>query len=343
MRRRRDTGQDPGHDQGIGIVKAIVQDRYGPPLDVLRIEDVDEPRVGESDVLVRVAATAANPADWHLVRGEPYLARLTLGVRGPRHRIPGCDVSGSVVAVGSRVTRFRAGDPVFGSPFGRGFGAFAELASVPEDCLALKPPSLSHAEAAAVPLAALTALQALRDDGRIRAGHRVLVIGASGGVGTFAVQIAKAYGAEVTGTASTANLDLVSSLGADHVVDHTREDVTASYDVVLHLGGAPSLGSLRRLVHPGGTLLLVGGDARGRWVGPLGRLLRGRIVGALTRERIALPSVTSDADDLELLAGLLDRGTVRPVLGRDYAFADIPAAVDHVAHGHTRGKVVLHV
>src|SRR5918996_1099671 len=204
-------------------MKAIVYEEYGSP-DVLALKDIDKPMVKDNEVLVRIRATSVNPADWHFMRGEPYIMRPQAGVRKPKVGVPGCDLAGQVEAVGRNVTRIQPGDEVFGSPFGHGLGAFAECASVSGDLLALKPANLSFDHAAAVPLAALTALQGLRDHGRIEPGHKVLVIGASGGVGTFAVQIAKSFGAEVTGVCSTGKVDMVRSIGADHVIDYTQED-----------------------------------------------------------------------------------------------------------------------
>jgi NADPH:quinone reductase-like Zn-dependent oxidoreductase len=227
-------------------MKAVVQARYGPPLEVLELRDVGEPVVGDDDVLVRVHAAAVNPADWHLIRGEPYIARFSFGLRGPKDAVPGCDLAGRVEAVGNGVSEFRPGDEVYGSPFMRGHGAFAEYASVPGDVLAVKPANVSFGEAAAAPIGGLTALQGLRDHGRVQAGHKVLIIGASGGVGTFAVQIAKALGAEVTGVCSTRNVDMVRSLGANRVVDYAREDFTRGEqrdDLIFQLAGTSSRGT----------------------------------------------------------------------------------------------------
>src|SRR5919108_3723350 len=222
-----------------GAVKAIVCEEYGPPDRVLRLTDVDDPVAGDGQVLVRVRATSVNPADWHFVRGEPYLARLSMGLRKPKYPIMGCDLAGTVEAVGPGVTALKPGDEVYGSPFMEGFGGFAELAAVPEDVLVPKPPGPTFEQAAAVPMAGLTALQGVRDQGRVEAGQRVLIIGAAGGVGTFAVQIAKALGAEVTGVCSTGKVDLVRSLGADRVVDYTTDDLDAEtaepYDVVFQV------------------------------------------------------------------------------------------------------------
>ena len=220
-------------------MKAIVRDKYGPP-DVLEHRDIEKPGFGDEEVLLKVHAASVNPADWHILRGEPYIARLQLGLRKPKDRVLGCDVAGQIEAVGKNVTMFQPGNEVFGSPFMHGFGAFAEFVCVSEDLLASKPVVLSFEQAAALPLAASTALQGLRDHGRIEPGHRVLIIGASGGVGTFAVQIARSFDAEVTGVCSTRNVETVRSLGADHVIDYTQEDFTQSghkYDLIFQLAG----------------------------------------------------------------------------------------------------------
>jgi NADPH:quinone reductase-like Zn-dependent oxidoreductase len=244
-------------------MKAIAMDRYGSP-DVLGLKDLDTPAVRVDEALVRVRATSVNAADWHFMRGEPSIARLDFGLRRPKHTVLGCDLAGQVEAVGSNVTTLQPGDDVFGSPFGHGLGAFAERASVSADLLEPKPANMTFEQAAAVPLAALTALQGLRDHGRIEPGQRVLIIGASGGVGTFAVQIAKSFGAEVTGVCSTKNLNMVHSLGADHVSDYTKEDFTQDhgrYDLIFQLGGTQSPLDCRRALTATGTLILSSGDS----------------------------------------------------------------------------------
>src|SRR5215212_10839624 len=257
-------------------MKAIVRDNYGPP-DVLELEDLSKPEPGGDGVLLRVHATSVNPADGHILRGDPYVSRLQLGLREPKDRVLGCDVAGRVEMSGESVRMLRPGDEVFGSPFMRGFGAFAEHVRISEELLAPKPTTLSFEQAAAVPLAASAALQGLRDHGRIEPGHEVLIVGASGGVGTFAVQIAKSFDAEVTGVCSTRNVDLVRSLGADHVIDYTQTDFADArrrYDVVLDTGGNARLARLRRVLTPRGRLVIVGGETDGRWLGGLDRQLR---------------------------------------------------------------------
>jgi NADPH:quinone reductase-like Zn-dependent oxidoreductase len=327
-------------------MKAIVHRRYGPPHDVLRLEDVDPPEVARDEVRVRVRAAAVNPADWHFVRGEPYIARLQAGLRKPRFGIPGCDIAGEVEAAGAGVTSLAPGDAVFGSTFMRGFGAFAERVAVAAELLDHMPAGLSYEEAAAMPLAAMTALQALRDHGRVEPGSRVVIVGASGGVGTFAVQIARALGAEVTGVCSTRNVELVRSLGADHVVDYTAADWTGGarrYDVVVQAAGAAPATACRRALCAGGTLLQISGDSAGRWVGPVGRMMRGRLLSPFVSQRIASFTVTPNAADLRALRQLVEAGEVRPVIERTWPLSDAAAAIEHQEEGHTRGKIVLTV
>jgi NADPH:quinone reductase-like Zn-dependent oxidoreductase len=326
-------------------VQAIVRSTYGPP-DVLSLADVDPPRVADDAVLVRVRATSVNPADRHVLRGDPYLARLRFGLRAPRHAILGCDVAGEVEAVGPRATGFRPGDAVFGCAFMRGFGTFAELAAVPADCLAPKPASLSFEQAAAVPTAALTALQGLRDHARLEPGQTVLVVGASGGVGTFAVQLAKHLGADVTGVCSGRNAELVRALGADGVVDYAQEDVLRGdrrYDVVFQLAGTTPAAAFRRVLTPKGTLLLSSGASDGRWLGPLTRVLGAVALSPFVGQRLASFTVRPRADDLRFLAGLLDAGALRPTIDRTYPLAELPDALRYLELGHARGKVVVAV
>jgi NADPH:quinone reductase-like Zn-dependent oxidoreductase len=325
-------------------MRAIVADDYGPP-EVLRLVDVETPVVGDAQVLVRVHAGSVNPADWHLVRGEPRIARLDFGLRKPNDRIPGCDVAGRVEAVGANVTSVRPGDEVFGSPFGHGWGAFAELCLfASEDLLSVKPANLTFEESAAVPLAAMTALQGLRDHGRLAQGQRALVIGASGGVGTFAVQIAKSLGAEVTGVCSGANSDLVRSLGADHVIDYTREDPIGGdrrYELVFQLAGTSSPGACRRALERSGTLVLSSGESPGRWIGPLGRVLKAVVSSPFVSQRLTTFTVKPNRADLEILRELIDAGTVRPVIDRTYPFEEVPDAIRYLETGRARGKVVI--
>jgi NADPH:quinone reductase-like Zn-dependent oxidoreductase len=324
-------------------MRAVVFERYGSPGEVLRLADVDEPAIAGDQVLVSVRASSVNAADWHLVRGEPYLARLSFGLRRPRHRVPGCDVAGEVVAVGPDVTTLRPGDEVYGSAFPR-FGAFAERVGVPEPGLAPKPAGLSFAEAAAVPAAALTALQALRDHGRVQPGHRVLIMGASGGVGTFAVQIAAWLGGEVTAASSAAKLDMVRSLGAAHVIDRTAVDVTATgerYDVILQAGGTVSPPAWRRALTRTGTLVAISGDADGRWVGPLARVAAARLASPFVSQRLTSFTVRPNREDLRLLAQRIEAGGIRPVLERSLSLGEVPEAIRHLEEGRARGKSVV--
>jgi NADPH:quinone reductase-like Zn-dependent oxidoreductase len=332
-------------------MKAIVQDRFGPP-DVLEPRDIERPAVGDDDVLVRVRAAAVNPLDWHLMRGSPYIARLQAGLRKPKDSVLGADVAGQVEAVGKHVTKLQPGDEVFGSLFGRGFGAFAEYVSVSDDLLELKPANLSFDQAAAVPVAALTALQGLRDHGRIEPGHKVLIIGASGGVGTFAVQIAKSFGAEVTGVCSTRNVDMVRSIGADHVVDYTREDFTRGgqrYDLVFQAAGTRSASDVRRVLTSKGTLVLISGESGGRWIGALGRIVKALVLSPFVSQKMASytvkPNYSSgpNTGDLAALKELIEAGKVTPVIDRTYSLSETPEAIRYLEEGHARGKVVIPV
>jgi NADPH:quinone reductase-like Zn-dependent oxidoreductase len=326
-------------------MKAIVRDRYGPP-EILRLTDSAVPSVGDDEALVRVQASSVNAADWHLLRGEPYVARLSFGLRSPKDAILGCDLAGRVETVGRKVTALRPGDEVFGSPFMRGQGGFAELASVPADVLATKPAGVSFDQAACVPLAGLTALQALRDFGRVEAGQRVLIIGASGGVGTFAVQIANSLGAEVTGVCSARNLDLVRSIGADHVIDYNREDPIGSdrrYDLILQLAGTRSPRACRRALVAGGTLVLSSGESDGRWIGPLVRPLQAMLVSPFVSQRLVSFTVKPNSADLDALRELIERGEVTPVIDRTYSLDAVAEAIAYLEQGHARGKLVVTV
>jgi NADPH:quinone reductase-like Zn-dependent oxidoreductase len=323
-------------------VKAITYHRYGAP-EVLEFQEVDEPVVRDDEVLVRVRAASANPRDWHFMRGLPAFMRLQFGLRGPKHRGLGSDIAGQVEAVGAKVTRFRPGDEVYADVV---MGGFAEYASVPEAFLAPKPANLTFEEAAAVPLAALTALQGLRDHGRVQPGQKVLVIGAAGGVGTFAVQLAKWLGAEVTGVCGTAKADLVRSLGADHVVDYTREDVTRGrrgYDLVFQLAGTQSPSGLRRALTPTGTLLLSSGESDGRLIGPVDRIIKALLLAPFTRQRLVPFVARRSGEDLRVVKELIEAGTVTPVLDRTYPLSDVPEAIRYLEQGHARGKVVITV
>jgi NADPH:quinone reductase-like Zn-dependent oxidoreductase len=324
-------------------MRAITCNRYGDPADVLRVAEVDEPTIGHGDVLIEVDAASVNPADWHLVRATPAIARLSTGLRRPSFEIPGCDVAGRVVAVGAAVTTVQPGDDVMASSFLAGFGAFAERVAVAETRVAAKPTNLSATEAAGVPLAGCTALQAVRDHAKVGAGDRVLVIGASGGVGTFAVQLARAAGAEVTGVCSTRNLDLVASLGAARVIDYTTEDVTAGgpYDAILQLAGTARPSTLRRALTERGRLVHLSGDSANRLVGPLGLLLAGRLLSTVVRQTITSFTVQPNTHDLDELRSHLESGAVRPVVDRTFRLDDIHAAFAPVESGRGRGKTVV--
>jgi NADPH:quinone reductase-like Zn-dependent oxidoreductase len=327
-------------------MQAIVARRYGPPDEVLELDDIDMPVVGDDDVLVRTRAASVNPADWHLIRGEPRIARLQFGLRRPKVAVLGCDVAGEIEAVGRNVTTLRPGDDVFASSFMHGFGAFAEYVRVPAHLVAAKPAGLPFEQAAAVPLAALTALQGLRDHGQVETGRRVLIVGASGGVGTFAVQIARSLGAEVTGVCSTRNVELVSSLGAERVIDYTREDVTAGgarYDVVLQVAGTTSPGEWRRVLTPEGRLVQISGDSPGRWIGAMGRMISGRALSPFVSQSVSIVNVASDREDLEHLAKLVETGSVTPVIDRAHPLREVPEALTYLEAGHARGKVVITV
>jgi NADPH:quinone reductase-like Zn-dependent oxidoreductase len=314
-------------------MKAFMWERYGPP-ESLRMAEVEKPTPGADEVLVQVQGVSVNPADWHSIRGKPLFSRLTLGLLRPKYRILGVDVAGQVETVGSGVTRFKPGDEVYGNLLDHGYGAFAEYVSVPVDAVSLKPASLSFEEAAAVPMAGVTALQGLRHHGEIRAEQTVLVNGASGGVGTFAVQIAKSHGAQVTGVTSTRNLDLVGSLGADHIVDYTTADFTRrgqDYDLILDTIGNRSVSDLRRALAEGGKAAVTGFTSMGNLMGVS---LRGG-------KDVAQVAAHVTAADLELLSELIDADKVRPQIDRRYPFAEIPAAIAYLEQGRARGKVIV--
>jgi len=323
-------------------MKAIVQDSYGSA-DVLQLRDVDEPTVGDEDVLLRVRAAGVDPGVWHLMTGLPYLVRIMgFGLSRPKARVLGMDVAGRVEAVGARVTRFRPGDEVFGACN----GSFAEYACAKEDNLADRPPSLPPERAAVVATSGLTALQGLRDAGKVQPGHKVLIIGAAGGVGTFAVQLARAFGAEVTGVCSTTKLDLVRSLGADDVIDHTREDFADGarrYDLILDAAGNRPLSRLRRALAPRGTLVIVGGEAGGRWLGGVDRQLRALLLSPFLSQKLRPMLAAVRREDLQVLKELIEAGKVAPVIDRTYPLAEAAAAIRHLEGGKARGKVVLSV
>jgi NADPH:quinone reductase-like Zn-dependent oxidoreductase len=327
-------------------MKAIICDGYGAPDEVLRFADIDEPAISGDEVLVRVHAASVNPADWHIIRGDPYIARLSFGLRRPNVRVPGGDLAGRVERVGRDVATLRPGDEVFGDSFMRGFGAFGELAAVSADLLERKPRGLSFEQAAAVPLAGLTALQGLRDHGRVEPGQRVLIVGASGGVGTFAVQIAKALGAEVTAVCSTTNVDLVRSLGADDVIDYTTEDFTDRgpvHDVVFQVAGTRSPSDCRRALAPSGTLVSISGDSSGHWIGPVSRLIKIKGLSPFVSQRLTTFTMASRKEDLHAMKTLIEAGDVSPVIDRTYPLNEVPEALRYLEEGHARGKVVITV
>jgi len=322
---------------------AITCRGYGAPDEVLAAASVPIPAPADNQVLVRVRSASVNPADWHLIRGEPRIARLQLGLR-PGFTVPGCDLAGTVEEVGSGVTSLQPGDNVFGTTFLAGCGAFAEWAVAPAARLVALPAGVSHEQGAALPIAGLTALQALRDEARVAAGQRVLVVGGAGGVGTFAVQIARHLGAHVTASCSTRNLDLVSSLGADEVIDRTTQDpltATDPYDVILQVTGEASVLHCRRALVAKGTLVQISGDSPGRWIGPIRRVVAGKVVSPFVGQRIRLVSTTPDGDDLKLLAGLVADGTVTPVIDRTHPLAEVVDALAHLEAGRASGKVLI--
>ena len=321
---------------------AIVQDDYGPaPEDVLRLAQVERPTIGAGEVLVRVRAASVDRGTWHIMAGLPYPIRVAgFGLRRPKHLNPGRSLAGTVEAVGSDVTGVHPGDEVFGA----GNGSFAEYAAVQADKLALKPANLTFEEAAAVPVSALTALQAVRDHGRVQAGQRVLIVGASGGVGTFAVQIAASFGAVVTGVCSTSKVEMVRGLGADHVIDYTRDDFgdgTHRYDVILDIGGNTRLAHLRRALTPTGRLVIVGGETDGRWLGGADRQVRAQLLSLLVGQKLGTFIASENADDLVALRHLIEAGDVEPVVDRAYPLGDSASAIRHLIQGQARGKIVI--
>jgi NADPH:quinone reductase-like Zn-dependent oxidoreductase len=325
-------------------MKAIVQDRYGSA-DVLELRDIDEPKIGDREVLVRVHAAGVDRGVWHLMTGLPYFLRLILpdlGLRAPKNPVRGSDVAGIVEAVGNDVTRFKPGDEVFGI----GKGSYAEYAPALEDKLAAKPTNLTFEQAAVVPISGLTALQAVRDSGKVQAGQKVLIIGASGGVGTFAVQIAKSFGAEVTGVCSTTKVDLVRSLGADHVVDYTREDFADGnerYDVILDTGGHSSLSRLRRALTPKGTLVIVGAETDGKWFGGFDRSIRAMLLSRFIGQELIAFVNSENAGDLIAIKALIEAGSITPTVDRTFSLDQAPKAMSYLTDGHARGKVAISV
>jgi NADPH:quinone reductase-like Zn-dependent oxidoreductase len=324
-------------------MKAIVQDKYGSR-DALELRDVDKPVVGDDDVLLRVQAAGVDQGVWHLMAGLPYLVRIMgFGLRAPKVRVRGMDVAGRVEAVGTNVTEFQPGDELFGTCK----GSFAEYACALEDKVAPKPANLTPEQAAVVPISACAALHGLRDKGKVRAGQRVLIIGAGGGVGTFAVQLAKAFGAEVTGVCSTTKVDLVRSIGADHVIDYTRDDFADGrqrYDVILDTGGNRPLSHLRRALTPRGTLVIVGGERGGRWSGGFERqILSAPMLSLFVGQQLRSLTSAERREDLQVLKELIEAGKVTPVIDRTYPLREVPEAIRYMRDGHARGKVVISV
>jgi len=321
------------------MMQAIVQDSYGSA-EVLHLTKIHQPQIAAHELLLRVHAAGLDRGVWHLMTGRPYLIRLVSGLRKPKNPVPGSDVAGTVLAVGSAVTRFSIGDEVFGV----GRGTFAEYTVAQEDQLARKPANLSFEQAAVVPVSACTALQALRAAGRIEPGQKVLITGASGGVGSYAVQLAKAFGAEVTGVSRTEKLDLVRSLGADHVIDHTRDDFADGvhrYDVIIDIAGNPTLSRLRRALTRTGTAVITGGETDGRFAGGNDRQMRALILSSFISQRLTTFVGKQPASDLEQLRELIESGQVTPSIGQSYPLAQAPEAMRHLDAGAARGKIVI--
>jgi NADPH:quinone reductase-like Zn-dependent oxidoreductase len=322
-------------------MKAIICTKYGPP-EVLKLEEVPKPAPRDDEVLVKVQAASVNAADWHILRADPFLMRLLFGLLKPKHKILGADVAGRVEAVGGNVEQFQPGDEVFGDISGYGWGGFAEYVCAPENALALKPAGMTFEEAAAVPLAAVTALQGLRDKGKIQPGQKVLINGASGGVGTFAVQIAKSFGADVTAVCSTRNLDLARSIGADQVIDYTQEDFTQSgrrYDLILAVNGYHPISAYKRALSPKGIYVMAGGSKAQAYqallLGPLMSITGSKKMGNLVTK--------PNRNDLVFIKGLLEAGDVVPVIDRRYPLKEVANAFRYLEEGHARGKVVITV
>jgi NADPH:quinone reductase-like Zn-dependent oxidoreductase len=320
-------------------VKAIIRDAYGS-VDALRLADIDQPVAGEVDVLVHVHAAGVDQGVWHLMTGTPYAMRLAgFGIRAPKNALLGYDVAGRIEAVGAQVTEFRPGQEVFGTCR----GSFAEYAVARADRLLPKPGNVTFEQAAVVPISGFAALQAVREQGGVRSGQRVLIIGAGGGVGTFAVQIAKADGAEVTGVCSASKAELVRSIGADHVIDYTREDFVDGrnrYDVILDIAGNRSLSELRRALTPRGTLVIVGGEDAGKWLG-IRRQLRAAALSPFVRQKLGFFISNERPEDLEELRKLLEAGTIRPVVDKTFPLEEVPAAIQYLRDGRARGKIVV--
>jgi NADPH:quinone reductase-like Zn-dependent oxidoreductase len=325
-------------------MQAIVQDTYGSA-EVLQLREIAKPVPTDNEVLVRVHAAGLHRGDWHVMTGLPYLIRVvvpTLGLRKPKVPVRGMDVAGRVEAVGENATRFQPGDAVFGWCD----GSFAEYACAPEDNLAPKPANLSFEQAAVVPVSGFAALQGLRDQGEVQAGQKVLIIGAAGGVGVFAVQLAKAFGAQVTGVCSTTQVDLVRSIGADDAIDYTRDDFadgTRHWDLILDTAGHRSLSQLRRALTPQGTLVIVGSEGRGRWLGGFDRSLRAPVLSRLVGQRLRMLASKPRQEDLQVLRELIEAGKVTPLIDRAYPLGEVPEAIRRLVEGHPRGKLVIAV
>jgi NADPH:quinone reductase-like Zn-dependent oxidoreductase len=329
----------PAADQE-NTMKAIVRNEYGSP-DVLELRDIDKPEIGDDEVLVRVHAAGVDRGVWHVMTGLPYPIRLAgYGFRAPKTPVIGADLAGVVGAIGNDVTRFRPGDEVFGI----GKGSYAEYSRAPEDKLAPKPANLTFEQAAVVAISGLTALQGVRDKGHIQPGQRVLIIGASGGVGTYAVQLAKAFGAEVSGVCSTTKVDMVRSIGADHVIDYTHDDFADGeqrYDVILDIGGNSSLSRLRRALTSKGTLVIVGGESDGRWLGGVDRQLRAHMLSPIVGQKLGTFISSENAEDMIVLKELIESGKVTPVIDRTYPLSEAAQAIRYLISGHARGKVAI--
>jgi NADPH:quinone reductase-like Zn-dependent oxidoreductase len=326
----------------VEMMQSIVQDEYGTaPEDVLRLAEIPWPVTADDEILVRVAAASVDRGTWHVMAGLPYPIRLAgFGLRRPKGPNPGRSVAGTVESAGKDVTEFAPGDEVYGICA----GSFAQYARARASKLAPKPANLSFEQAAAVPVSALTALQGVRDQGKVQAGQNVLIIGASGGVGTFAVQIAKAFGAEVTGVCSTAKTDLVRSIGADHVIDYTREDLANGqhrYDVIIDIGGNRPLSHLRRALTPRGRLVIVGGETGGRWLDGTDRLLRAYLLSPLVSQKLGGFITSENSADLRVLKDLIESGKITPAIDQTYPLSQTPAAIWHVQEGRARGKIVI--
>ena len=334
-------GPAPAISADAALMKAVIYRCYGPP-DVLVLEDIEKPTPADDEVLVRIHAAAVNPLDWHYMRGSPYLMRLGSGIGKPKDTRMGVDFAGVVVAVGPDVTRFKPGDEVFGARS----GAFGEYLTVRDSrAVVLKPANVTFEEAASVPVAAITAFQALRDKGQVKPGQSVLINGASGGVGTFAVQIAKSLGAEVTGVCSTRNVELVRSLGADHVFDYKREDYVESgqqYDLIVDMVGNNTVRRNTRVLKPDGTLVLVGGP-KGNWIAPLIRPIGAMILSPFVDQELITLLAQLKPEDLVFLSELMAAGTLKPVIDRRFPLSEVPAAIRHSEAGRARGKIIIGV